>query len=360
MKPKTLFIMSSFNLYGGTPKKTLDLMNYLNENCVLYVYDNSYSEFKSKFEKTGAKIYEGFYGKNFIKHCYTLLKIIRENRIDIIQTQFSMGETLGFLIKLFNSKVKFIVAFVGSQKPSLLKSLFLNFVYFKVDSFVYISKYVKKEKEKQFPFIKKRNNCIIYNGTELRKDTGENFVDLNKISLLDIAGLTKIKNIEVLIKAFNILINKNKIKNIFLYVVGDGPNKNELQSLIRKFHLTENVFLLGYQKNTGGLLNSCDIFVHPCYKEGFGIVVTEAMRAEKPIIVANAGALPELIEHEKTGLVVDPHSPQKWVDAIIKLIQNYEFAKSLGSNARAKAEHKFNAQKFVENYKSLYLRLISK
>lgn len=357
---KILYILSSYNIYGGTPKKTYDMMKYLKEDAVLYTYSNAYPEFKYKFEQCGGKIYEGFYGNNFFKHLYSLLKIIKENKIDIVQAQFSMGETLGFLIKLFNSKVKLIVAFVGSQKPSLLKSLFLNLIYYNVDSFVYISKYVKKEKEKQFPLLKNRNNCIIYNGTELRKDTGEDFIDLKKISLLDIAGLTEIKNIKVLIKAFNILVNINKSENIYLYIAGDGPKKKELLSLISKFQLTKYVFLLGYQKNVGGLLNSCNIFVHPCYKEGFGIVVTEAMRAEKPIIVANAGALPELIEHEKTGLVVDPHSPQKWVDAIIKLIQNYEFAKSLGSNARAKAEHKFNAQKFVKNYKRLYLKLIHK
>ena len=229
---KVLYIMSSYNIYGGTPKKTLDLMKFFKGDAVLYVYDNSYPEFKHMFESTGGKVYEGFFGKNYFKHTTMLLKIIRENNIDIVQTQFSFGETLGFLIKKFDKNIKLAVAFVGSQKPSLIKSLFLARVYKKADFFIYISKYVKKEKERQFHFLLNKPSEVIYNGTEVREDIGDDVISLKRISLLDIAGLTEIKNIKVLIEALNILVNIKGIDNINLYVAGDGPQKNELLSLI--------------------------------------------------------------------------------------------------------------------------------
>jgi glycosyltransferase involved in cell wall biosynthesis len=106
------------------------------------------------------------------------------------------------------------------------------------------------------------------------------------------------------------------------------------------------------------MLNQCDVFVHPAYAEGFGIVIPEAMMAEKPIIVSNAGALPELIENEKTGLVVDPHNAQAWADAILSIIDNKEFAKGLALKARLKAEADFTISKYVENYRELYTKLI--
>jgi len=108
--------MVSYNLYGGTPKKTLDLMKHFGEKSVLYVYQNGYEEFKPLFEATGGKVFEGFYGRNILKHLKRLIRIIDQENIDIIQTQFWMGETLGFFLKLFRPKVKVIIAFVGDTK----------------------------------------------------------------------------------------------------------------------------------------------------------------------------------------------------------------------------------------------------
>ncbi len=93
--------------------------------------------------------------------------------------------------------------------------------------------------------------------------------------------------------------------------------------------------------------------------QGFGIVIPEAMLAAKPIIASNAGALPELIEHGKTGLIVDPYSPQEWADAIIKLKQNKQLSNSLSFNAKTKAEHIFTIENYVKNYEILYNELIS-
>tara|TARA_B100002019_G_C21220112_1_gene574256 strand:- start:91 stop:1173 length:1083 start_codon:yes stop_codon:yes gene_type:complete len=354
MKPKVLYIMSSYNIYGGTPKKTLDLMKFFKENSVLYVYNNTYQEFKYLFENTGGKVYEGFYEKNYFKHLNKLLKIVKDNNVDIVQTQFSMGETLGYLLKKFNPKIKLVAAFVGSNKPSTIKSVFLNQIYKKVDYFIYVSKYVKREKENQFPLLLKKESKVIYNGAELREDLGDGEVNLKRISILGIAGLTDIKNIKVLINAFNILVNLKKNKNIFLYIVGDGPQKKELENLTIKFNLQERVSFLGYQKNLGGLFNQCDVFVHPCYKEGFGIVVAEAMRAEKPIIVSNAGALPELIENEITGLIVDPFSPTEWANAIERLINDKDFSLKMAMSAKTVAESLYSHEKFCNNYMKLY------
>jgi glycosyltransferase involved in cell wall biosynthesis len=84
------------------------------------------------------------------------------------------------------------------------------------------------------------------------------------------------------------------------------------------------------------------------------------MIAEKPIIVANAGALPELIENEKTGLIVDPFNAEEWADAIIRLIEDKELASKLGFNAKKKAAAEFSVEKFVSNYEQLYDHLLNK
>jgi L-malate glycosyltransferase len=358
IRPKILYIMSSYNIYGGTPKKTLDLMKYFGENSVIYVYDNIYSEFKYKFEETGGKVYEGFYGKNIFNHTRHLIQLIDKKKINIVQTQFFWGELLGLFIKIFRPDIKLVVAFVGSIKLSPIKSILATAFYRISDHVVYISKYVKTEKEKQFPILKTKNSVIIYNGTEKRNETSDSIIKLGNKSILDIAGLIELKNIQILIKAFNIIINHYKKKDYYLYVVGDGPYRSKLEKMIDEYKLHDYAFLLGYQKNVGKLLNSCDIFVHPSFAEGFGIVVPEAMLAQKPVIVSNAGALPELIEHKKTGLIVESHNPEDWANAIIQLAENPEFAEQLAKNAEKSASERFSYNKFCGEYEKLYKKLL--
>jgi len=356
---KILYLLPSYSLYGGTPKKTLDLMKYFGDKSALYVYDDIYTEFKPQFEATGGSVYEGPYGRNVYRHLKYLIQIIDLENIDLVQTQFSMGETLGFLIKIFRPRVKFVVAFVGASKPTPFKCFFAAINYKLVDSFIYISEYVKIEKQKHFSILRNKNAIIIYNGTEKRMNNGTDVIAMKGHALLDIAGLIDLKNIQILIESFNIIVNQVFRKDVFLYVAGDGPKRKELESIISQYELGDYIHLIGYQSNVGKLIDDCTVFVHPSYAEGFGIVIPEAMLAEKPIIVSGAGALPELIEHGKSGLIVDPHKPEEWAEAILSLIDTPELAHSLAKNAKKRAIELFSIEKYCKQYENLYKNIIN-
>ena len=349
--------MSSYNIYGGTPKKTLDLMKYSNHESFLYIYHDSYPEFKYLFEKATPHIVEGFYGRNLYKHVKKLLEIINQNDIQIIQTQFTFGEIVGGILKVLRPNVKVISAFVVPFTPGYFKSLLLPFIYNKMDAFVYVSQYVKVEKEKNFPILKKQKTKIIFNGTEKRWSTDDDFPSMKHPSLYSTSGLAEWKNIDVLVEAINILKEKGT-KQVNLYVAGDGPERKSIEDKINQYGLEQQVFLLGYQKNIGALLDQADIYVHPAYAEGFGIAVAEAMLARKPMIVADAGALPELIENDKSGLVVDPFDANAWAEAILKFIEDKKMANEFAENAGIRAQNEFSIDKYVSNYNDLYISLM--
>ena len=357
-KISPLFIISSYNIYGGTPKKTLDLLNHFKEDCSMYSYSDQYSEHKHLFTETGAHIYEGNFRRNIYLHIKSLLHIIDTRNINIIQAQFTMGEVLCYIIKKMRPHIRIVIAFVGPFKPSILKKIMVSYIYRKMDAFVFISNYVKLEKCCQFPHLNKKLTKIIFNGTKPKQETSESFPTLHNTAILDTAGLVDWKNINILIEAMNIIINIRKHKNIFLYVAGDGPDRESLNLKISEYHLENNINLLGYQKNIVGLLNKCDIFVHPAYKEGFGIAVIEAMMAGKPTIVANAGALPELVEDQESGLIVEPFDANQWADSIIQLSQDKEKANLLSENAKTRAHNKFSTEKFIQNYDDFYHEIL--
>lgn len=94
-------------------------------------------------------------------------------------------------------------------------------------------------------------------------------------------------------------------------------------------------------------LKNFDIFVLPSLKEGLPYVLLEAGLAEIPIIAANVGGVPEIIQNEKTGLLISPADPEELTNAIKKLIDNPVLAKTLGQNARQKILQDFSFEKML-------------
>ena len=232
---KILYILSSFNKYSGTPKKTLDLINHSKNKSFLYVYYKNHLECKKDFAIRSEEIIEGYYNNNIYKHIRELLNFIDKNNIQVIQTQFFMGELLGSIIKILRPEIKLIITFVGSSSPKGIKYIFSSLFYRNTNYFIYISNYVKKEKINKFKVLKNKNSEVIYHGTSKRKildNTKE--LALKSISLIDVASLIECKNAIILIEAINIIINIKKHKSIYLYLIGDGDKKDYLQKNIEK------------------------------------------------------------------------------------------------------------------------------
>lgn len=358
MTQNILYILSSYNKLAGTPKKTFDLIKYSENRNFLYVFSAEYSkEFKSSFKEISEKVFEGDYGRNVIKHVQKIIKIIDEHKIETIHTQFFYGELLGGFVKFFRPKVKMIISFEGSMSQGTIKRAIQKVIYKNVDAFVYISNYVKIEKEKVFPELKRFKTSVIYNGTtKLEVDKSIDKTKKHHFSLLSVSSLIAIKNIDVLIDMMQ-LLNTVKEQDIHLYIAGDGAQKAELQEKVKAKKLENVIHFLGQQKAIGNLLETIDVLVHPCNIEGFGLSVVEAMIAGKPVIVSNAGALPEIVEHKKTGFLVNPFKPEAWKNAVLELKENKELANEIAENAKHKAEQEFSIKSFTNNYNLFYQNL---
>ncbi len=101
-------------------------------------------------------------------------------------------------------------------------------------------------------------------------------------------------------------------------------------------------------------LKNFDIFVLPSLKEGLPYVLLEASLAEIPIIATNVGGVPEIIENEKTGLLIKPAKPDEIADALKTLINNPELAKTLAQNARQKILKEFSFEKMLQRTLAAY------
>jgi glycosyltransferase involved in cell wall biosynthesis len=143
-----------------------------------------------------------------------------------------------------------------------------------------------------------------------------------------------------------------------LTIAGDGPEGKALGRLCRKLAL-ERVDFAGFVKDIPSLLRSADLYVQSSAWEGFGLAVAEAMATALPVIVSDADSLPEIVAHDRTGLVVPKGKPVALAAAMIELLGDLPRARKLGRAAREEALNRFSVERMVEEYAKLYRELLA-
>lgn len=165
---------------------------------------------------------------------------------------------------------------------------------------------------------------------------------LDEIIISYIGRLHQVKGIRYLIDALS------RVKGDFkALVVGEGPQRNELEKQVEERGLEDKVMFLGFRKDIQRVLGSTDIFVLPSLSEGVPRSLLEAMAAGRACIVTNIG-LP--VEDMKTAVVVPPKDVGALTEAIELLAQNAELREDLGRNARRFIEENCNIKKDVEEH----------
>jgi len=93
----------------------------------------------------------------------------------------------------------------------------------------------------------------------------------------------------------------------------------------------------------------CDIFVAPSRYESFGIIYLEAMKYGKPVIACDTGGTPEVVNHGKSGILIEPGNPAQLAGAIIDLAKDKTVRKRLGDNGKNRLKQKFSMEKLLDN-----------
>lgn len=178
----------------------------------------------------------------------------------------------------------------------------------------------------------------------------------NKFVIGNVSRLTREKGQDYLIRAMGRVSKENP--NALLILIGDGPDRDYFQSLIKKLRLENNIKILGYIKDLESYYDSMDVFVFPSSweLEGFGLVVTEAMAHRLPVISVDSGPAPEIVKNKKTGLLVPPNNSAKLAEAVLFLQKNKEVAKEMGEAGYQKTIEKYDigsiSKKFLDVFSS--------
>jgi glycosyltransferase involved in cell wall biosynthesis len=139
---------------------------------------------------------------------------------------------------------------------------------------------------------------------------------------------------EYLIQAMEIIVRQ--YPQTRLLMAGSGELHSQLEELMGLLGLTRNISFLGAieHRQVPEILKNVDIFVMPSIWEGFGVSAVEAQAMEIPVVATKVGGIPEVVRDGITGILVEPHSPERLATVIIELIGNPEKRKEMGKEGR--------------------------
>jgi glycosyltransferase involved in cell wall biosynthesis len=169
--------------------------------------------------------------------------------------------------------------------------------------------------------------------------------------------LVQQKGIDVLLEAFPIV--RECHPDARLVVVGEGSLRADLEQQAARLGLDDAVTFTGWIENGRALMPACDLVVVPSRWEGFGLVTLEAMGYSLPIVASRTSALPEIVQHDKTGLLVPPEDPRALAGAINSLLSNPIRAQSLGKAGYRRLVTDFTVDKMVKATLEVYADVVA-
>ena len=183
----------------------------------------------------------------------------------------------------------------------------------------------------------------------LRKNLG---IPEHAFHIVSAGEINKNKNHRVVIEA----IAKLARSDIYYSICGEGPNRKNLETEIKKYGLSDRVFLQGYRNDMPKIWRTADISVFPSLREGMGMAGLEAMASGIPLIAADNRGTREYLIDQENGLVCNAASADEFAKAILSLYENKEQRQRYAARAQNTVE-KFSLHESAAKMSQIYQKL---
>ncbi len=145
-----------------------------------------------------------------------------------------------------------------------------------------------------------------------------------------------------------------EIPQVKFVLVGDGEERSKIEERASEAGVRDHFMFLGRRKDVPEILACCELFVLPSRAEGFPNVILEAMAAGLPVVATRVGGTPEIVEDGINGLLVPPQDPHSLAAAILRVMKDPGFAKSLGHSGQQRVRTDFSFDRLVAETEQLY------
>ena len=177
--------------------------------------------------------------------------------------------------------------------------------------------------------------------------------------ILNVGRLSKEKAHADLIAAFKTLCEMQSNLNCKLVIVGDGPERQSLTTAARESGLDARIIFTGQLGEVGPYYAMADVFVLSSHSEGSPNVLLEAMAANLPVVATCVGGVPEIVENEKSALLVPAKDPTALATAIARILSDSSLGLRLAEDAAAVIAKNHTPEQYVHALIKIYDEAIS-
>ncbi|MGL0928697.1 glycosyltransferase [Vibrio vulnificus] len=341
---------------GGAENVVKNLANcFKNEGCqikiVYFTGDNVVFEDDESFEIIKLSIHSIF---SLFSAFYKFKKLIVEFEPDVIHSHMVHANLFCRLLRVFYNYKRLISTAHSSNEGGSARMLAYRLTHRLSDVTTNVSVFAVKEFERKLA-VPKNSMLAIPNGVDIEhfkpNKTNAFCGKYNKINIVSIGRLELVKDYPTILKALKIV--KEKKGCFHLSIVGDGAEKKNLEFLVRKLGLSDDVSFLGIRKDLPEILNNSDLFVMASKYEGFGLVIAEAMACGLPVITTDNGGATEIINDDENVIQIGDY-----YSLAEKVIYFYGLSavekQVIGNLNRSKVVSRYTTEIMCTKYRKLY------
>lgn len=365
MQKKIAHIVTG-NIWGGIEQMIYSWSLALKERgyTVYIVIQKGELEFAEIFSKVAIVQQIDFEQQAYMQKVFQLRAFMKKERIGIVNVHNNRMAYMLALVKAFVPGLKLV-----SFRHNVLKTkgdLFHDFLYARVDRFICVSNAVHQAQLLNIrPYLQPRF-IKVYNGININNLKIAPAKSINKSEPFKIgyAGrITEGKGIHILLEAAK-SAQANLSRPVQVIIAGKPHTENDnaykafLEQLIAQLGMQTQVVFLGFCEDMSEFYQQIDLLILPSViKEGFGLVLCEAMFFSVPVITTDTGGQIEIIQHEENGLVVSADNVEELSAAICKLLNNPTFAEQLITQAKKDFHEKYTLEICMDKLEKIYREL---
>jgi L-malate glycosyltransferase len=300
----------------------------------------------------------------------TMVDVIKNNNIDVLHVHYAIPHAAAAymakqILKKEGIHIPFITTLHGTDITLVGKDkTYAPVVTFSInesDVITAVSQNLKDETYKYFQINKDIE--VIHNFVDVKRFSKKPIDAFRKVIapnnekiLLHASNFRKVKRVEDVLQIF---ANVRKQMPCKLLMVGDGPERPMAEEKCREYGYCDDVRFVGKQEQMEEILPIADVFLLTSDYESFGLAALEAMAGSVAVISTNAGGLPEINIHGKTGFMADVGDTATMSKHCFELLQDEEMLQKFKQNAFEQAQS-FDISNIVPVYEELYNKVINK
>ncbi len=343
---------------GGRERQLSIICKYSTQvqNIIIY-YNESDSDYIKEYQLENKAICVAERG--FTRRISKTIRICKEYKIDCIITWATMETVIGIIVSQFLMipLINFSIRH-GIRKKNFLH-LFRTFL-------LHISKNVVANSVAGLRANNLSKGIVIYNGMEnipefvscedktalKRKQLGLSDI----IVFISVANLVPYKDYFTILKALNEIKRQNL--GFYFIIVGEGPNRKKIESMIMEYNLKDDILMTGSISNVNDYLKVADIMIHSSMGEGCSNAILEGMKHGLPVIATDVGGTPEILD-QRNALLFEYGDAQSLQKHIEYLLNNPSLASQMGRISHLMATQRFSVERMITDYERTVITVTS-